>query len=67
LPKEASLALIGRDEAKHLAKEVAEMAITLVKSKQEGIFPVKPERYNGILLVEVAGYKGGFCSFINAG
>ncbi|AGL47739.1 glycoside hydrolase family 3 protein [Streptococcus suis] len=67
LPKEEALALIGRDEAKQLAKEVADKAITLVKAKQEGIFPVNPERYKRILLVEVDGYKGGFGAMINAG
>ncbi|NQP39728.1 beta-hexosaminidase [Streptococcus suis] len=67
LPKEEALALIGRDEAKQLAKEVADKAITLVKAKQEGIFPVNPDRYKRILLVEVDGYKGGFGAMINAG
>ncbi|HEM2773944.1 TPA: beta-hexosaminidase [Streptococcus suis] len=67
LPKEEALALIGRDEAKQLANEVADKAITLVKAKQEGIFPVNPERYKRILLVEVDGYKGGFGAMINAG
>ncbi|MGV3304834.1 glycoside hydrolase family 3 protein [Streptococcus suis] len=67
LPKEEALALIGRDEAKQLAKEVADKAITLVKAKQEGIFPVNSERYKRILLVEVDGYKGGFGAMINAG
>ena len=67
LPKEEALALIGRDEAKQLAKEVADKAITLVKAKQEGILPVNPERYKRILLVEVDGYKGGFGAMINAG
>lgn len=67
LPKEEALALIGKDEAKNLAKEVADKAITLVKSKQEGIFPVNPDRYKRILLVEVDGYKGGFGAMINAG
>ncbi|WP_105111693.1 glycoside hydrolase family 3 protein [Streptococcus suis] len=67
LPKEEALALIGRDEAKQLAKEIADKAITLVKAKQEGIFPVNPERYKRILLVEVDGYKGGFGAMINAG
>ena len=67
LPKEEALALIGRDEAKQLAKEVADKAITLVKAKQEGIFPVNPDSYKRILLVEVDGYKGGFGAMINAG
>ncbi|HEM3642170.1 TPA: beta-hexosaminidase [Streptococcus suis] len=67
VPKEEALALIGRDGAKQLAKEVADKAITLVKAKQEGIFPVNPDRYKRILLVEVDGYKGGFGAMINAG
>ncbi|MFX3945858.1 beta-hexosaminidase, partial [Streptococcus suis] len=33
LPKEEALALIGRDEEKHLAKEVDDKEITLVKAK----------------------------------
>lgn len=67
LPKEEALALIGTDEAKTIAAEVSDKAITLVKAKQEGIFPVTPERYKRILLVEVDGYKGGFGALINSG
>lgn len=67
LSKEEALKLIGTDEAKKIAAEVADKAITLVKAKQEGIFPVNPERYKRILLVEVDGYKGGFGAMINAG
>ncbi|MBR7928039.1 beta-hexosaminidase [Aerococcaceae bacterium zg-ZUI334] len=67
LPKEEALKLIGTEEAKVVAAEVADTAITLVKAKQEGIFPVTPERYKRILLVEVEGYKGGFGAMINSG
>ncbi|MBK0347153.1 beta-hexosaminidase [Aerococcaceae bacterium zg-ZJ1578] len=67
LPKEEALKLIGTEEAKAVAAEVADTAITLVKAKQEGIFPVTPERYKRILLVEVEGYKGGFGAMINSG
>ncbi|MBS4462795.1 beta-hexosaminidase [Aerococcaceae bacterium zg-B36] len=67
LPKEEALKLIGTEEAKAIAAEVADTAITLVKAKQEGIFPVTPERYKRILLVEVEGYKGGFGAMINSG
>ncbi|WP_161978547.1 glycoside hydrolase family 3 protein [Streptococcus sp. S784/96/1] len=67
LPREEALALIGTDEAKTIASEVSDKAITLVKAKQEGIFPVIPERYKRILLVEVDGYKGGFGALINSG
>lgn len=67
LPKEEALARIATDEAKAIAEEVADKAITLVKAKQEGIFPVTPERYKRILIVEVDGYKGGFGALINSG
>lgn len=67
LSKEEALKLIGTDKAKKIAAEVADKAITLVKAKQEDIFPVNPERYKRILLVEVDGYKGGFGAMINAG
>lgn len=67
LPKEEALALIGTDEAKEIVSEVSDKAITLVKAKQDGIFPVIPERYKRILLVEVDGYKGGFGALINSG
>ncbi|CAM2838504.1 putative beta-N-acetylglucosaminidase/beta-glucosidase [Streptococcus acidominimus] len=67
LPKEEALEKIGTDEAKRLSDEVADKAITLVKDKQKDIFPVTPERYKRILLVEVEGYKGGFGAMINSG
>ena len=67
LPKEEALKKIGTEEAKAIAAEVAEKAITLVKAKEEGLFPITPERYKRILLVEVDGYKGGFGAMINAG
>ncbi|MGT2742537.1 glycoside hydrolase family 3 protein [Streptococcus plurextorum] len=67
LPKEEALKKIGTEEAKAIAAEVADKAITLVKAKEEGLFPITPERYKRILLVEVDGYKGGFGAMINAG
>ncbi|MGT2755573.1 glycoside hydrolase family 3 protein [Streptococcus ovuberis] len=67
LPKEEALKLIATAEAAEIAAEVADKAITLVKAKEEGIFPVTPERYKRILLVEVDGYKGGFGALINSG
>lgn len=67
LPKEEALSRIQTPEALALADEVADKAITLVKAKQEEIFPVTPERYKRILIVNVEGYKGGFGAMINAG
>ncbi|MFC3927106.1 glycoside hydrolase family 3 protein [Streptococcus caprae] len=67
LPKDEALALIHTAEAQAISDEVADKAITLVKNKQADIFPVTPERYKRILIVNVEGYKGGFGAMINAG
>ena len=58
-PKEEALAKIGLPENKALFKEVADKAITLVKDKQD-IWPVTPEKYKRVLLVDVKGVQGGF-------
>jgi beta-N-acetylhexosaminidase len=62
-PKEEALAKIGLPENIALFKEVADEAITLVKDKQE-IWPVTPEKYKRVLLVEVTGVQGGFGALI---
>jgi beta-N-acetylhexosaminidase len=62
-PKEEALAKVGLPENKALFKEVADEAITLVKDKQE-IWPVTPEKYKRVLLVEVTGVQGGFGALI---
>ena len=46
-------------------KEVADKAITLVKNKQD-IFPVSPEKYKRVLLVDVKGVQGGFGALIGS-
>ena len=53
------MAKIGLPENKALFKEVADQAITLVKDKQD-IWPVTPEKYKRVLLVDVKGVQGGF-------
>lgn len=58
-PKEVAMKQIGLPENKKLFREVADEAITLVKDKQ-AIWPITPERYPRILLVDVHGVKGGF-------
>ena len=58
-PKEEAMAKIGLPENKALFKEVADKAITLVKDKQD-IWPVTPEKYKRVLLVDVKGVQGGF-------
>ena len=58
-PKEEALAKIGLPENKALFKQVADQAINLVKDKQD-IWPVTPEKYKRVLLVDVKGVQGGF-------
>ncbi|TNH06690.1 beta-hexosaminidase, partial [Testudinibacter sp. TR-2022] len=57
--REHALSQIGLPENKALFKEVADKAITLVKNKQD-IFPILPEKYKRILLVDIKGVEGGF-------
>ena len=64
LPKEEAMALINTPESQAVADEVADKAITLVKDRQKDIFPVTPERYKRILIVDVEGHKGGFGAMI---
>ncbi|WP_462408586.1 glycoside hydrolase family 3 protein [Neobacillus sp. Marseille-QA0830] len=64
-PKEEALAKIGLPENKALFKEVADKAITLVKDKQD-IWPVTPEKYKRVLLVDVKGVQGGFGALIGS-
>jgi len=52
-PKKEGLSVIGCEEHKNIAKEVADKSITLVKQVGDNIFPVIPEKYNKILLVPV--------------
>ena len=54
MPKEEAMKQIGRPENVALFKEVADRAITLVKDKQD-IWPVTPEKYKRVLLVNVKG------------
>lgn len=67
LSKEEARKQVGTEEAKEVAKEVADKGIVLVKDKQKDIFPVTPERYKRILLVPIRGIQGGFGALIAAG
>lgn len=64
-PKEEAMSKIGLPENKALFKEVADQAITLVKDKQD-IWPVTPEKYKRVLLVDVKGVQGGFGALIGS-
>ena len=61
--KEEAMAKIGLPENLAIAEEVADKAITLVKNN-ENIFPISPETKKRVLLVDVAGTKGGFGAMI---
>lgn len=65
-PKAEAMAKIGLPENKALFREVGDHAITLVKNKED-IFPVVPEKYKRILLVNVKGTDGGFGKMVAGG
>ena len=66
MPKEEAMQQIGRPENVALFKEVADRAITLVKDKQD-IWPVTPEKYKRVLLVNVKGSESAFGKLISGG
>jgi beta-N-acetylhexosaminidase len=62
-PKEEAMAKIGLAENLKISDEVADKAITLVKNN-ENIFPISADTKKRVLLVDVAGTKGGFGAMI---
>lgn len=54
-PKEEALARIGLPSSRAVAAEVADKAITLVKSKQPDVLPISPEKFRRVLLVPIKG------------
>lgn len=64
MPKEEAMKQIGLPENVALFKEVADRAITLVKDKQD-IWPVTPEKYKRVLLVNVKTAEGAFTKLIS--
>ena len=65
MPKEEAMSRIGLEESKSIAIEVADKAITLVKNNED-IFPISPEKYKRVLLVDVKGTEGGFGALIGS-
>ena len=59
------MARIGLPENKAIAAEVADKGIVLVKNTED-IFPISPEKYKRVLLVDVKGTEGGFGALIGA-
>ncbi|QWW19999.1 hypothetical protein I6B53_02485 [Schaalia sp. 19OD2882] len=54
-PKEEAMARIGLAENLALAPAVSDRAVTLVKSREEGLLPLSPQRHRRILVVPVSG------------
>jgi beta-N-acetylhexosaminidase len=51
--------IVGCDEHQAMAKEISDKAITLVKYKDDDVFPIVPERYKRIMIVYVKGLSSG--------
>ncbi|MDO4666499.1 MAG: glycoside hydrolase family 3 N-terminal domain-containing protein [Streptococcus sp.] len=67
LSKDEALLKINTEDSQNIANQVSDKAITLVKDKQKDLFPIIPEKYKRILLVNVEGVKGGFGALIAGG
>lgn len=63
--KDVAMSKIGLSENKQIFREVCDNALTLVKNKQENIFPITPEKFKRVLLVNVKGVEGGFGALIS--
>lgn len=66
LPKEDAMARIGEEDNKKIYDEITDKSITLVR-EEEGILPISTERFKRILIVDVAGEKGGFGAMLGGG
>ena len=55
-----------REKSKLLAEKISRDAITLVKYKDEGVFPITPEKYKRIMIVHIKGAKGPLDDLIKA-
>ena len=66
-PKEEAMARIGTDEAKEVAKKVADAAITLVKSKQPENLPISTDKFKRILVVPIGAAPSPFAALIGDG
>ncbi len=58
-PKKEDLCVIGADENKYFAKDIADKGITLVKSTEK-LFPISPKDHKRILLVSVGPHPNQF-------
>lgn len=58
VPGPEALACIGCQEHQDVAAAISHDAITLVKSKEEGVLPLNPEKHKRIMIVDVKGAAG---------
>jgi len=58
VPAPEALSVIGCEEHKAMAKAISRDAITLVKSKDEGVLPLSPEKHKRVMIVYVKGFAG---------
>ena len=58
VPKTLANTLMGKEEYKKAAEDIAKDGITLVKYKDEGVLPITPEKYKRIMIVYVKGAAG---------
>jgi beta-N-acetylhexosaminidase len=56
-PKDEAMAKIQLPESVAVAKEVSDRAVTLVKSQQDGVLPLSPERFRRVFVVPIQGPK----------
>jgi beta-N-acetylhexosaminidase len=56
-PKDEAMAKIRLRESVAIAEEVSDRAVTLVKSKQEGVLPLSPEKFKRVFVVPIQGPK----------
>lgn len=57
---------LGKKEYFKAQKAISEKGITLVKYKDEGVFPITPERYPRIMLVHIKGAESGMTALMKA-
>ena len=58
VPSPEALSVIGCQEHKEAANNISKDAITLVKSKEEGVLPLNPNKHKKIMIVHVKGAPG---------
>ena len=58
VPSPEALSVIGCEKHQEVAAAISHDAITLVKSKEEGVLPLSPTKHKRIMIVDVKGAAG---------